>query len=94
MRLFASLVVVVLSGSASVARAQQAETTWWVTNGNVRTSALYGDQLVIGGDFTYLGPPTGRAGFIDRGAGSVDLSGSRCLLRVSIGSRDGMTSPF
>jgi hypothetical protein len=28
------------------------------------------------------------------GAGSVDLSGSRCLLRVSIGSRDGTTSPF
>lgn len=28
------------------------------------------------------------------GAGSTDLSGSRCLLRASIGSRDGASSPF
>ena len=28
------------------------------------------------------------------GGGSVDLTGSRCVLRGSIGSRDGLTSPF
>ncbi len=28
------------------------------------------------------------------GVGTTDLSGSRCLLRASIGSRDGATSPF
>jgi hypothetical protein len=28
------------------------------------------------------------------GAGSADLTGSRCLLRASIGSRDGTTSPL
>jgi hypothetical protein len=28
------------------------------------------------------------------GAGSTDLAGSRCLLRASLGSRDGATSPF
>ena len=27
-------------------------------------------------------------------AGSTDLTGSRCLLRASIGSRDGTSSPF
>lgn len=29
-----------------------------------------------------------------QGAGSVDLSGSRCQLRVAIGSRDGSVTPF
>jgi len=28
------------------------------------------------------------------GAGSTDLSGSRCVLRASIGSRDGVSTPF
>lgn len=43
----------------------------WVPNGNVRASAVVGGTLYLGGDFDFVGPPTGHGVPLDRATGSA-----------------------
>ena len=56
---------------ASVAGAQSVRADLWSTNGTVAAIAKAGDVVYIGGQFGYVGPPTGFAAAIDANTGAV-----------------------
>ncbi|MBN2353874.1 MAG: PQQ-binding-like beta-propeller repeat protein [Spirochaetales bacterium] len=45
--------------------------TLWITNGSVHSAALANNLLYIGGDFNFIGPPTGNGCAIDASTGSL-----------------------
>jgi hypothetical protein len=52
------------------ARSQAVRPDAYATNGVVRASALAGNVLYIGGDFTWVGYPTGPCALVDRTSGA------------------------
>jgi len=50
------------------------QNTLWVTNGRVRATQVVSNTLYIGGDFTYVGPPTGSGAALSTSTGAPDLS--------------------
>ena len=79
--LFAALVL----ACASATHAQEAQRNLYSTDNFVRTAALAGDTLYVGGDFSTLGPPTGLAGAVDKVTGEAYLEQDR------IGTRDALS---
>jgi hypothetical protein len=65
------LVLALLAGLVGLALPVQAATPMmadlWVANGTVWTTLLSGNTLYIGGQFTYVGPPTGGFAALDAG---------------------------
>lgn len=49
----------------------------WVANDRVSTIAIVGDTLYLGGNFNYVGPPTGHGAAIDANTGAVDRTWPR-----------------
>ena len=71
LRIFA-VSLVLLSSIAATVGAQTLDPNFWVTNGTVRAIARDPDgRIYAGGDFTYVGPPTGAAVPIHALTGSV-----------------------
>jgi hypothetical protein len=70
-------VLALLAGLIGLAQPVQASAPLlaglWVTNGSVHTTLLSGSTLYIGGDFTYVGPPTGSFAALDAN-GAPDLA--------------------
>ncbi len=46
----------------------------WVVDNRVRSLDVVGDTLYLGGDFEYVGPPTGQLAVLDKATGEPDLS--------------------
>jgi trimeric autotransporter adhesin len=75
-RLLLSILLVTLfavAGPLPLAYGQTINDNLWVANGNVRSTVVAGNTLYVGGDFTYVGPATGRGAAIDVATGAVDL---------------------
>src|SRR5438128_2712667 len=51
--------------------AQLANPNFWITDGTVRATALSGNTLYIGGDFSYVGPNNGGFARLDATSGMV-----------------------
>src|SRR5689334_22737237 len=64
-RLLVQLCVLMQLAGAARLQAQSANPNFWVTNGPVRSEAISGKTLYIGGDFNYVGPPTGSFAAFD-----------------------------
>lgn len=54
----------VLAMCARPARAQEALPGYWLVGGAVNASVVLGDTLILGGNFNYVGPPSGSCGVI------------------------------
>lgn len=69
------LLLTVITANAQVAAV--VDTTWWITNNTVRATAVSGNTLYIGCDFTYAGPycPNGTA--VNTTTGAVNLTYAR-----------------
>src|SRR5690242_11178562 len=60
-----ALAAFVLIGWAAIARAQIADTTLWVTTGDVYSIVAFGGVIYIGGSFSEVGPATGPCAVLD-----------------------------
>ena len=58
----------------SKAGAQSPLPNWYVTNGTVHSIVQAGNNVYIGGDFTYVGPNAPFGASLNTGTGSPDLS--------------------
>lgn len=86
--------VVCASLIASQAFAQQAPEPTpiagaWGPNGNVRDSVVVGDTLFLGGDFDYVGPPSGAFATADTGGGTSIVASPRVLRETTGAASDG-----
>lgn len=74
-----SLALALIMGTLSLAPQPASATTptvrdsLWIANSRVRATAVLGNTLYLGGDFSYLGPVTGHGAAIDASTGEVDL---------------------
>ncbi len=62
---------------APTAHAQEPQRNLYSATDFVRSAAVAGDTLYVGGDFITVGPPTGPAAVLDRVSGEPDLSQAR-----------------
>ena len=53
---------------------QDFDPKYWITNGNVFSIARSGNNIFLGGDFTYVGPKTNPFLFINKSTGEIDSS--------------------
>ncbi len=70
-------VLTALFAFAPFTHAQEALRDLYSTSGFVRSAAIAGDTLYVGGDFITVGPPTGPAAVIDKVTGEADLAQAR-----------------
>jgi hypothetical protein len=61
----------------------------WIANGNVRAIYTKGSVTYIGGDFTAVGPNTGRGAALDSTTASVDMRLPRVNNTISAAAPDG-----
>ncbi len=73
--LFATLALLLTFAPAALA--QEPQRNLYSTSDFVRSAAVAGDTLYVGGDFITVGPPTGPAAVLDKVTGEPDLSQAR-----------------
>ena len=71
---------------APAAYAQEPQRNLYSTSDFVRSAAVAGDTLYVGGDFITVGPPTGPAAVLDKVTGEPDLEQARIGVTPLIGS--------
>ena len=87
--LLVSLALAILLG-APRAHAQIADPQFWVTNGTVNATALVGNTLYVGGQFTsYMGPSTGGFVAVDSASGAVSTTWPRVNGGIRVMAPDG-----
>src|SRR5512147_785512 len=70
-----SLFTALVLGSVPVpALAQAVRPDAQATNGVIRSSALFGNTLYVGGDFTWVGYPTGPSALVDRSTAPPNMT--------------------
>jgi beta-propeller uncharacterized protein DUF5122 len=67
-------------------------TDTWVTNGEVRAIAAASDTIYIGGNFNYVGPPTGAFAALDATTGAATLLPARVQAPFVNGGELGVTT--
>ncbi len=81
LHLLPSLLFAVCSFASSATLAQTAPLdaipNLWVADNTVRSMDVVGDTLYLGGDFEYVGPPTGNLAVLGKTTGEPDLSSLR-----------------
>ena len=88
LQVFVAIGMAAIAVSPDTAVAQTLDKSCWYTNGNVRAIAARSNTIYIGGDFTYIGPPTGGAAALNALNGTI----ARPALRVTRVSEDGEIS--
>lgn len=71
------------------ANAQVVDPNFWIADGAVRAWARVSDTLYIGGDFTYVGPPTGAFAALDSASGAPLPGWPRVTGTVQCAAADG-----
>src|SRR6185503_17423578 len=64
-----AIAALALSAAHAPGVAQPPPAALWLANGTVQATALVGDTLYIGGNFSYVGPRNGGAGLLDATTG-------------------------
>jgi len=80
------------AGWRAARAAETPRTDTWVTNGGVNAVAVATDLIYIGGNFDYVGPPTGAFAALDATTGAASLRPARVQVPYDNGNEVGVAT--